>query len=73
LHGSTDLMMVTTTTFCCCPSRIPTSAFGKRDVGATGRIPKRSHTHTHTYICIVFCYNAPGCIPYRECTHPDCN
>jgi hypothetical protein len=28
----------------CCPSRMPTSAFGKRDVGATGRIPKRSST-----------------------------
>jgi hypothetical protein len=31
-------------TFHCCPSRIPTSAFGQRDVGATGRIPKRSST-----------------------------
>jgi hypothetical protein len=30
--------------FRCCPSRIPTSAFGKRDVGATGQIPKRSST-----------------------------
>jgi hypothetical protein len=28
------------------PSRIPTSAFRKRDVGATGRIPKRSSTTT---------------------------
>jgi hypothetical protein len=28
----------------CCPSRIPTPAFAKRDVGATGRIPKRSST-----------------------------
>jgi hypothetical protein len=26
------------------PVRIPTSAFGKRDVGATGRIPKQSST-----------------------------
>jgi hypothetical protein len=34
----------TTTTFHCCPSRIPTFPFGKRDVGATGRIPKRSST-----------------------------
>jgi hypothetical protein len=31
-------------TFHCCPSRIPTSAFGKRDVGAMGRIQKRSST-----------------------------
>jgi hypothetical protein len=39
------LMTATTmTTFRCCPSRIPTSAFGKRDIGATGRIPKRSST-----------------------------
>jgi hypothetical protein len=30
--------------FCCCPSRIPTSAFGKWYVGATGRMPKRSST-----------------------------
>jgi hypothetical protein len=34
----------TMTTFRCCPSGIPTSAFGKRDVGAIGRIPKRSST-----------------------------
>jgi hypothetical protein len=32
-----------TTTFRCCP-RNPTSTFGKRDVGATGQIPKRSST-----------------------------
>jgi hypothetical protein len=45
LCGGTSLMTATmTTTFCCYPSRIPTSAFGKRDVGATGRIPKRSST-----------------------------
>jgi hypothetical protein len=42
LRGGTGLMTVTTTTFRYCPSRIPTSAFGKRGVGATGRIPKRS-------------------------------
>jgi hypothetical protein len=36
-------MTAMTTTFYCCPSRIPTSAFGKRDVGAMGWIPKRSH------------------------------
>jgi hypothetical protein len=28
----------------CCPSRIPTSAFGQWDVGATGQIPKRLST-----------------------------
>jgi hypothetical protein len=28
----------------CCSSRIHTSAFGKQDIGATGRIPKRSST-----------------------------
>jgi hypothetical protein len=45
LRGCTGLMTATTTTFRCCPSsRIPTSAFGKRDVGAMGRIPKRSST-----------------------------
>jgi hypothetical protein len=44
LRGDTGLLTATTTTFRCCPSRIPTSAFGKRDVGATGRIPKRSST-----------------------------
>jgi hypothetical protein len=44
LRSGTGLMTVTTTTFCCCPSRIPTSSFGQRDVGATGRIPKRSST-----------------------------
>jgi hypothetical protein len=44
LRGYTGLMTATTTTFRCCPSRIPTSAFGKRDVGATGRIQKRSST-----------------------------
>jgi hypothetical protein len=43
LRGGTGLMTAATT-FCCCPSRIPTSAFGKRDVGAMGRIPKRSST-----------------------------
>jgi hypothetical protein len=36
------LMMATMTTFCCYPYKIPTFAFEKRDVGATGRIPKRS-------------------------------
>jgi hypothetical protein len=47
LCGCTGLMKATTTTtFCCCPSRIPTSTFGKRDVGATSRIPKRSSTTT---------------------------
>jgi hypothetical protein len=44
LCGGTGLMTATTTTFHYCPSRIPTSAFGKRDVGATGQIPKRSST-----------------------------
>jgi hypothetical protein len=39
------LMTATTKiTFRCCPSRIPTSASEKRDVGATGWIPKRSST-----------------------------
>jgi hypothetical protein len=28
------------------PSKIPTSAFGQQDVGATGRIPKRPSTTT---------------------------
>jgi hypothetical protein len=35
LRGCTGLMTATMTTFRCCPSRIPTSAFEKRDVGAT--------------------------------------
>jgi hypothetical protein len=38
------MMATATTTFLCCPTRIPTSAFEKRDVGATSRIPKRSST-----------------------------
>jgi hypothetical protein len=44
LRGGTGLMTATMMTFRYCPSRIPTSAFGKRDVGAMGRIPKRSST-----------------------------
>jgi hypothetical protein len=44
LCAGTVLMMAMTTTFRFCPSRIPTSAFGQRDVGTTGRIPKRSST-----------------------------
>jgi hypothetical protein len=36
--------MTTMMTLRCCPSRIPACAFGQRDVGATGRIPKRSST-----------------------------
>jgi hypothetical protein len=37
--------MTAMTTFHCYPSRIPTSTFGQWDVGATGRIPKRSSTN----------------------------
>jgi hypothetical protein len=44
LCGCTGLMTAMTTTFHYCPSRIPTSAFRKRDVSATSRIPKRSST-----------------------------
>jgi hypothetical protein len=44
LRGRTGLMTATTTTFGCCPFRIPTSAFGQRDVSATDWIPKRSST-----------------------------
>jgi hypothetical protein len=36
--------LMTATTFRCYPSKIPTYAFGKRDVGSTGRIQKRSST-----------------------------
>jgi hypothetical protein len=36
--------VTTTTTFRCCMSRISTSAFGQRDVGAMGLIPNRSST-----------------------------
>jgi hypothetical protein len=44
LCGGTGLMMAMMTTFRCYPSRIPTSAFGKHDVGSMGRIQKRSST-----------------------------
>jgi hypothetical protein len=30
-------------------------------------------TNIYIYIYIVFCYSAPGCILYRECTHLCCN
>jgi hypothetical protein len=33
----------------------------------------RGHSYIYIYIYILFCYNAPGCILYRECTHPCCN
>jgi hypothetical protein len=45
LRGGTGLMTATTMIpFRCFPSRIPTSAFEKWDVGAKGRIPKRLST-----------------------------
>jgi hypothetical protein len=44
LPGGTGLMKTAMMTFHCCLSRIPTFAFGQRDVGAAGRIPKRSST-----------------------------
>jgi hypothetical protein len=43
LCGGTSLVTVTTT-FHCYPSRIHLSAFGQRDVGATGWRPQRSST-----------------------------
>jgi hypothetical protein len=60
LHGGTGLMTVTTMTFRCCPSRIPTSAFGQRDVGATGRIPKRSYTTAAPSVASVMSFNSDG-------------
>jgi hypothetical protein len=43
LHGGAVLMTATTTLHYC-RSIIPITAFGQRDVGATGRIPERSST-----------------------------
>jgi hypothetical protein len=31
------------------------------------------YIYIYIYIYILFCYSAPGCILYRECTHPCCN
>jgi hypothetical protein len=45
----------------CCLSRIPTSAFGKRDVGVMGRIPKRSSTTAVPSVASVMSLTS-GCV-----------
>jgi membrane protease YdiL (CAAX protease family) len=37
------------------------------------RVARDKYIYIYIYIYILFCYSAPGCILYRECTHPCCN
>jgi hypothetical protein len=70
-------MTATTMRFCCYPSRIPTSALGQRDVGATGRIPKRSSTTAAPSVASVMSStsgrvaSAPRGVYHRQDEHRD--
>jgi hypothetical protein len=55
-HGTG--FVTTTATFHCYPSRIPMSAFGQWDVGATGRRPHRSSTTAASSVTFVMSWTS---------------